>query len=836
MFKWRKRVWLVSIAASLAGWSPVRAERLWPKPTAPLEQVFITGSVEQRRLAAAQLAEIPEASAHHLVRRFLQDEDPMVRQRLGAVAVNHCFSDLAEVALSWTQSTVPRERWLAVQLLACGMGPDAVRRIGQLLGDSDDGVRLAATTALRKAGPGEAQLASDFLLLALSDKVSAVLSSAIESLASLGVPFAVLPLVARLTDDDPDVRYQVARALTAFADARAVPALLMALRDSDVRVVEQAIWALGEIQDKQAVSGLLAVLAQPTFGSAQLAALSVLAQLDLPRANMQLARLASRPDVQKTLLENWQRLALGALDFSKCIQETSLAELEFCVQMHLAQSSALGPVLKAVQDHRLSWEDLFRLAGMAAAIAEGDPALDAVMVHALEVVSLAEYDAPEFELLRGAALEFLLRQDRLPSASQAPLVNALGKQRSQERTLQLLLALRRSAPVEEPQRILPYLEADAPLVRQAAARTLVQGQARADILEAVLFHPHSDVAQAGGGHLALGMTGPQTSWVIERAARKPLSKNSPLRLAMYGAAAVSSLVQREALYELWVSQATRDRSWLLAALTSSLDEATLLQAISTASPSERVVIAQLAARRPDLTGLFDQLISSDEHRLVAVVLESRAYVDASVRGRKYLEIARGRPLFVEAAALRALRRAWSRGAASDFDPKWLSTERCTSQNAGLAVAAWGFAAELNQPCGQMMPSEQLLTHPDARVRLEIARGLALSAPSDERTSVLRRCAILERDINVAQICAAKVQSTAVGRAKASQSPEHGTHATRPSALMRVQMWVPWLSSVPAAFPFLIVEDARPKLMVSDDEGMMYLSEPSAAILDASLTY
>ena len=823
MFKRHQLAWLALAGWALLGTNRAQAERLWPKPAAPMEQALGTGSVEERRRAAAQVAQLSEAQAHALVRRFIQDDDQEVRQRLGAVAVAHCYGDLAEVALSWTQSSAPRERWLAVQLLACDLGADAVRRVGQLLGDSEEEVRHAATLALRKARPKEAQLAADFLLLALSDRSPEVLASAIEALAVLGAPSAVLPLVARLTDDDQDVRYQVARALTAYADARAIPALLMALSDSDARVVEQAVWALGECGEQQAVAGLLSVLSQPTFGAAQLAALSVLTRLDSEQANLQLERLTSRPEARKVIADNRRLLATGPLDFSACIQRATFAELEFCAQMHLAKSAPLGPVLGAVRDHRLSWQDLYRLASTAPSVSAADPARDAVTVHALEVVSLPEYEATEFEFLRGAALDFLLRQASLPQTSQAPLIHALGREKTEQGTLRLLEALGRSGVLGDPSHILPYLASDSPLVRQTAARTLLDGQGRGDIMETILFHELLDVVQAGSAHLAQGMTDSQTAWVVERAARAPLSKQSPLKQTLYGATAVTAPQHRDALLSLWTRQAGHDRSWLLSAIASSLDDKRLREVLLTTTPSERISIAQLAAERPDLAGLLRELSSAPEDRLAAVALESRGYVDPVVQGDEYLALAQGRPLFVQAAALRALRRAWARGVVV-FDPKWLSTQRCASSNAGLATAAWGWSAELNQACAGGSPIHQLLTHPDRRVRLEIARGLQISAAWGQPRSALLRCALFEPDAEVAQLCAA------------SQSKEQKPTALAAQARSRVKMSVPWMSGIPASFPFLIVLGARPRLMVSDDQGMIDLRQPLAAVLDVSLAY
>ncbi len=57
-----------------------------------------------------------------------------------------------------------------------------------------------------------------------------------------------------------DARKQVAWALGAIDNARAVPALLTALRDASAGVRHQAAWALGAIDDARAVDALVSAL------------------------------------------------------------------------------------------------------------------------------------------------------------------------------------------------------------------------------------------------------------------------------------------------------------------------------------------------------------------------------------------------------------------------------------------------------------------------------------------------------------------------------------------------------------------------------------------------
>lgn len=73
----------------------------------------------------------------------------------------------------------------------------------------------------------------------------------------------VLALIARLRDDNAEVRQAAARSLGKLGDSRAVPGLMGALADADARVRSTAADALGEFQDARALPRLIALLADP---------------------------------------------------------------------------------------------------------------------------------------------------------------------------------------------------------------------------------------------------------------------------------------------------------------------------------------------------------------------------------------------------------------------------------------------------------------------------------------------------------------------------------------------------------------------------------------------
>lgn len=807
--------------------SAALAHDLWPISSARVERELTMGTPEQRLAAVVELGRLAPGAAHPLVRRFIDDDEPAVRLSLGVLAVSRGYDDFFDVGHDWAQSSVTRERWLAVKLLGARLGPDEVRKIGQLVSDHEEDVRLVAVRTLRAAAPEVAETAADFVLSALDDPVLRVRIQAIQALAALGVRSAVLPLIAQLRDSEGLIRSQAARALAAHADARAVPGLMIALGDSEPNVVAEAASALAVCGDKQAAAGLVEVLRRPMAGEPRLAAWLALAQLDPTTASAQLSALTSHQETQAALLLEAQETRSGIdVDVRDCLAAAVLGELEFCVQLHLARSGSVGPVLNAVSERRLTWEKLFRFLTVTDGRAV-EPDLMPALVRAIEVLSLPEYGGAEFASLQEAALSFLLTLRRLPPTVQAPLFEAMRATTSVRRVMGILALLERAGPLTEPERLIPYLEAEQPLLRQAAAQALVVEQPLIEVLTQALYHDYADVRGAAARRLAQGMTAAQIDWALERAALAPLSRDAPIKQALYGAVGVRGLQNPARVLSLWARESGRDRGWIIPAAAAALSVTELRQVLATANALERLLIAQLAASRPDLAAVLRELAAEGDHRLVAMALESLSEVEEAVQGRDYLDRARGRPLFVYAAAVRSLRRLWARRQLAVVPDEVFSIDVCRSKNGGLSTAAWGWAAELGRPCGEQRPEHQLLVHPDARVRSAIASGMdAAQVLTDEQRGALRRCVLLEADPGVARGCSRAL----LANESTADTPRGGV---RP---VRARLEVPWMSSTPPAFPFLLGVDTTIKLVVSDEHGMAYVPDRGFVVLDSSLVY
>jgi HEAT repeat protein len=216
---------------------------------------------------------------------FLSD-DWAVRRTGSGVALARCLAQVAE----WIQTSplgVPvagmaEERSLLVtrvaRLLETSMPSMTKKRVialgafAVLLAT----VILVPTVAGKPApsAPAPTQASSDTTKDLTSDEVRQASMERAESLVrelsehrvlTAKDSAVVLALIARLKDEDAEVRAAAAEALAKLEDARAVPGLVDAMRDSDKRVREAAIEALAKFKDKRALPGLQAALSDPSI-------------------------------------------------------------------------------------------------------------------------------------------------------------------------------------------------------------------------------------------------------------------------------------------------------------------------------------------------------------------------------------------------------------------------------------------------------------------------------------------------------------------------------------------------------------------------------------------
>lgn len=127
------------------------------------------------------------------------------------------------------------------------------------LGDTDEGVQMAAAAALARIGDPRSL---EPLLVALTEPLRWPPARVAEVLVALG-PVSVPPLLELLPKGPVDLTVRVIAILAMFKDDRVVPSLEICLQTGPVDVREAAAAALGEIGAVQAIPGLKKAVADP---------------------------------------------------------------------------------------------------------------------------------------------------------------------------------------------------------------------------------------------------------------------------------------------------------------------------------------------------------------------------------------------------------------------------------------------------------------------------------------------------------------------------------------------------------------------------------------------
>jgi HEAT repeat protein/beta-lactamase regulating signal transducer with metallopeptidase domain len=287
-----------------------RRDPVWLGLASLIERVFWIQPLN--RVANRQIAKSAE---------FLCDDWAVHRTGSG-VPLARCLAQVAE----WIQASplgVPvagmaEERSLLVSRvdrLLAGVKPSTRSRRGVAIG------ALAVLAAMIVIAPGVSGKPGRLLLAGESDKSgladerdarnhntssaspSQSLSASVQTQessaqhainADTGV---VEALVARLADENAEVRSAAARSLGKLKDSRAVPGLIGALRDPDPKVRASAAEALAEFEDTRAIAPLTSLLGDPSTDVKQ-TALEALSHFEGNLPSAAIIRLLSDPDAE----------------------------------------------------------------------------------------------------------------------------------------------------------------------------------------------------------------------------------------------------------------------------------------------------------------------------------------------------------------------------------------------------------------------------------------------------------------------------------------------------------------------------------------------------------
>jgi HEAT repeat protein/beta-lactamase regulating signal transducer with metallopeptidase domain len=241
-----------------------RRDPLWLGLTCMIERVFWIQPLN--RVANRQIATSVE---------FLCD-DWAVRRTGSGVPLARCLAQVAE----WIQAS-------PLGVPVAGMAEERsllVSRVSRLLEGvkpstrSSRGLAVAAIAvliAMIVVAPGVSGKSGSQLLRAAS-----IMSDKSSPKQIVGADTGVVnALIARLGDEDADVRRAAAHSLGQLKDSRAVPGLIGALKDPDPKVRASAAEALAEFEDSRAIAPLSALLSDASTEVKQ-SALEALSHFD----------------------------------------------------------------------------------------------------------------------------------------------------------------------------------------------------------------------------------------------------------------------------------------------------------------------------------------------------------------------------------------------------------------------------------------------------------------------------------------------------------------------------------------------------------------------------
>ena len=257
-----------------------RRDPLWLGLTSMIERVLWIQPLN--RVANRQIATSAE---------FLCD-DWAVRRTGSGVPLARCLAQVAE----WIQAS-------PLGVPVAGMAEERsllVSRVSRLL----EGVKPSTRSTRGLAGAAIAVLIAMIVVApGVSGKSGSQLLRAASVMSDKSSPMQIVSadtgvvnaLIARLGDEDADVRRAAAHSLGQLKDSRAVPGLIGALKDSDPKVRASAAEALAEFEDSRAIAPLAALLNDASTGVKQ-SALEALSHFDDGVPSSAVIRLLSDAD------------------------------------------------------------------------------------------------------------------------------------------------------------------------------------------------------------------------------------------------------------------------------------------------------------------------------------------------------------------------------------------------------------------------------------------------------------------------------------------------------------------------------------------------------------
>lgn len=264
------------------------------KQTEPiLWELAAAGLAEDRLAYIAKLAALPidEKSAARWQKLAKDDDAPIREKALQVLAAN-----VTPATAGILVEQLPTASYALQQAIIEGLtrvagqvGPQIVDQLLPLIASGDAGIRTTVVKILMGLGsPGPVIRRYIEFSRTLAGFVR---ERALESLRVFGDAL-IEPVIALLSDADPEMRSAAVVVASAFADPRVIPATIPLLQDPDWWIRLAAADTLGNLKDPRAVDALIAALADPEV---KWSAVEALGKIGDMRALPALGRLLGDP-------------------------------------------------------------------------------------------------------------------------------------------------------------------------------------------------------------------------------------------------------------------------------------------------------------------------------------------------------------------------------------------------------------------------------------------------------------------------------------------------------------------------------------------------------------
>ena len=333
------------------------------------------GTAEERLPYIAKLVPLPiDDKVIARWQKLAKDEDPAIREKaLEVLAANVTPSSAGILVAQLPTASYALQQAIIAGLTRLGSaaGPQLLDQLLPLITSGDAGIRTTVVKILMGFGdPGP--VIRRYLEFSKS-LAGFVRERALESLRVFGDAL-IEPVIALLSDPDPEIRSAAVAIAGAFHDPRIVPATIPLLKDEDWWIRLAAADTLGNLKDPRAVDALVAALADP---EAKWSAVEALGKIGDMRALPPLGRLLGdpKPEVRIAVAE-----ALHLMPHTQVLQ--ALTQMATNDPDRNVKTRVLDLIDAAAKNAKGPATDLsaIRAAALVAQAAEGGPRLNTYLI------------------------------------------------------------------------------------------------------------------------------------------------------------------------------------------------------------------------------------------------------------------------------------------------------------------------------------------------------------------------------------------------------------------------------------------------------------------------